>query len=466
MRILYVLHTFPPEGKGGTELYALGLLKALQPGHEVAVFYRSANRFRPEYEVTQGRYEGISYTSVNYNFRDFKEFRDTYENERIEEIFSSVLARFKPDVVHVHHLTGLGLGLLPVIREKSQAAVVLTVHDLWFSCAQGQMMRLDLKRCETIVPSACAACRIKDLGTPWTTRFWPSVLNRLGLALRADAGRRKLLDFFWSVHEKYSAFRAPAAARKIEERQMTVLRALEEVDLILLPSQALYRQVVEAGFPEKKMVLAPKGVDPVSLPDEKKRTSKAFRAAYLGTLIPSKGVHDLIEAFRALKAPDASLELHGPFVAYDGFSAYEAALRKMAGKDPRIQIKGAYGREDLPRILSGVDLLVVPSLWLENRPLVIEEALRAKIPVAASRLPGMTELIREGENGLLFNPGDPADLRRVLELFQAHPDSVLTAPGIGRRGLKTTAEDAAFHDSLYERLFSSKKHTSLRLHNP
>ncbi len=466
MKILVVLHTFPPEGKGGTELYALGLLKALQKDHEVSVFYRAANRFRPEYEITQGRFEGIPYTSVNYNYRDFREFPDTYENSRMAGLFANVLKSFKPDVVHVHHLTGLGLDLLAAVREKSSAALVLTLHDLWFACAQGQMMRLDLKRCESAVPSVCAACRIKDLGTPWSTRLWPAVLNRLSLPLSRAPGRAGMLEFFWRLHERYAAWRAPAAGQKMVERQMAVLRGLEEVDLILVPSQALYRQAVDAGFPEKKMLLAPKGVDFLDVPLKTRREGEGLRAGFLGTLIPSKGIHDLLEAFQGLNCPGAVLELYGPFFPYDGFPRYEAWVRKQARKDPRIHLKGPYRREELPRILAGLDLLVVPSLWLENRPLVIEEALRARIPVAVSRLPGMEELIREGENGLLFNPGDPSDLRRVLEAFQSPSSQPLTAPGTGRRSVKTTADDAAFHFSLYERLFSSKKQAPLRLHNP
>jgi glycosyltransferase involved in cell wall biosynthesis len=68
--------------------------------------------------------------------------------------------------------------------------------------------------------------------------------------------------------------------------------------------------------------------------------------------------------------------------------------------------------------------LVMPSLWFENFPRTLVEAFSCGLPVIASRLGAMAALIRDGETGLLFNPGDASDLAAKLAWAQAHPDAM------------------------------------------
>lgn len=450
MRILFVLHSFPPEGKGGTEIYASQLLLELAREHEVLVFYRRKEPSLPEYEVTSGEWRGLRTISVNYNFKDYRDYRSTYQNPQIEAFFREVVREFRPDVTHFHHLTALSMGLPAAAREAGAKAVLLTVHDLWLPCAQGQMMRLDLKRCETAEPLTCAACQIKQLDAPRMSRFWPRILERFFIHTAFHKKARKFLDGMWRLHEGLLRRCGARAVRQMVERQNAVEAMLECVDQCLLPSQAIYRQALQNGFPEKKMILAPKGVS--ALPEIRKRSRDGvIRIGFLGTLIPSKGPQILIEAFKKIKHPAVELELYGPFFGYDGFSGFEAWIRREVKKDARIRLAGPYESFELPKILSRLDLLAVPSLWIENRPLVIEEALQAALPVAASDLESIREQVRHGENGLLFEAGNPEDLARVIGLFLQSPGAV-RSPGLGGRGIKTLAQDAAFHASLYTRL--------------
>jgi glycosyltransferase involved in cell wall biosynthesis len=101
------------------------------------------------------------------------------------------------------------------------------------------------------------------------------------------------------------------------------------------------------------------------------------------------------------------------------FPGYAERIRQLCAGDRRIELAGVYGRQEVSRVLRGLDVVVVPSLWYENSPNVILEAFAHHIPVIASDLGGMAELVNEGENGLLFKPGDPdslaGQLRRLLE---------------------------------------------------
>jgi glycosyltransferase involved in cell wall biosynthesis len=91
---------------------------------------------------------------------------------------------------------------------------------------------------------------------------------------------------------------------------------------------------------------------------------------------------------------------------------------------------------------------VVPSVWLENSPFVIKEAFAAGLPVVASNLGGMAEMVSDGHNGLLFEPGDAADLRRALHRLLNEP-GLLERLREGIPRVRTIDEDAAWTSAFY-----------------
>lgn len=450
MKILFALHSFPPKGKGGTEIYASKLLEQMARGHEVMAFYRESDPFRPDYEVSSGKWRGIPYYAVNYHYRDYRDFSSTYENGRMEAVFREALRAFQPDIVHFHHLTALSTGLPEAARQEGVRGVVLTVHDLWLACAQGQRVRRDLKRCETSEPAVCAACQVMQLDVPGFLKVWPRWVEKFLVQRAFSRTGRLMLDLGWRIHERLVRLFGSRARAQMLRRVQAVDRMLENVDVCLMPSSAIYRQAELSGFPAEKLVLAPKG-SLSALSVRRRQPEGVVRIGFLGTLIPSKGPQILMEAFGRFRDPQLRLEFLGPFVPYDGFPDFEPWMKARAARDPRITFSGSYRAEDLPSIFDRLDLVVIPSLWIENRPLVIEEALEAGVPVAASALDSMREQIRDGDNGLLFIPGDPEDLARALQTFLSDPSSVPN-PGRAGRKVKSLAEDAEFHLSLYERL--------------
>jgi glycosyltransferase involved in cell wall biosynthesis len=92
---------------------------------------------------------------------------------------------------------------------------------------------------------------------------------------------------------------------------------------------------------------------------------------------------------------------------------YFRALREMAPKEES-HFAGPFPGGRAGEVLDKLDLVVVPSIWFENAPVVISEAFRAGVPVIASRMGGMQEMVTDGKDGRLFEPGDADDLARVL----------------------------------------------------
>ncbi len=131
-----------------------------------------------------------------------------------------------------------------------------------------------------------------------------------------------------------------------------------------------------------------------------------LRFGFIGRLDPSKGIESLITAFLAADLPDAEL-----WIAGSGKQDYEQRLQGLI-TDPRIRL---LGRQRPVDFYAQVDVVVVPSLWNDNLPGVVFEALAFGKPVIGSRRGGIPEMIRHGENGLLFEPDAPGELQAALE---------------------------------------------------
>ena len=201
--------------------------------------------------------------------------------------------------------------------------------------------------------------------------------------------------------------REAASLAAIRERIAHVREMCERVDRFVSPSAFLRDRFVEWGLPASRIVVADNGfaAPHTPVPREPRGGDGRLRVVYLGTWIPSKGVHLLVEAFGGIAPDRAVLDVHGYAVPYDGFDDYEGHLRRLAAGAPHVHFRGRYGPADVPRLLARADVMVVPSIWYENSPLTLHEAFLAGVPVIAAAHGGMQEFVRDGANGLTFRPG-------------------------------------------------------------
>lgn len=131
-----------------------------------------------------------------------------------------------------------------------------------------------------------------------------------------------------------------------------------------------------------------------------------LRFGFIGQLIPSKGIEQLIDAFLTIELPEAEL-----LIAGTGKLDYVKSLYNKS-KDTRLRFLGRVSPCDF---YPGVDVVIVPTLLNESFGMVVAEALAFGKPVIASRRGGITEIIRDGENGLLFEPGKSGELVKAME---------------------------------------------------
>ena len=444
MRIALPVHAFPPRSVAGVEVYTLRLARALRArGHEVLVVAAAHDLGATPYSVRRRRTGEIDVAEI-VSVHAAGTLRATYDDDEIVRAAEPVLREFRPDCVHFQHLLNLSAGLAPAAKALG-AAVFLTLHDYWLSCPRdGLRMRADLSVCETVDHATCSTCLRES---PYLVPAAQRRLSRAARALGAGAQLHRLHDLAPRATEALLGLlrrASPPSAGLVEELDRRALRlreCLEAVDVFLAPTAFAGARAVEFGVPAGRVRrCAYGGVEPPLLP---RRPGARRRFGYVGTIAPHKGVHLLVEAFRGVEGQDLRLEIHGSLAVQPG---YAAALQRAARGDERIRFHGPFAEGGQAERHRALDVLVVPSVWWENSPLTLLEALAHGVPVVAAATGGVPELFTEGEGGLLFPAGDVAALRARLEDVAR---GRRLAEGLAPLPLRTVGEGADELVSLY-----------------
>jgi glycosyltransferase involved in cell wall biosynthesis len=189
---------------------------------------------------------------------------------------------------------------------------------------------------------------------------------------------------------------------------------------IICPSAALKREIV-AVWPDLETHLTVLAHGLATSWGAKVNRTKAekMRFAYVGNLMPHKGIDTLLEAYRILDRPQAMLALYGGFLDVQYAQKIESKAKAYG-----VMLRGKYRQADLPGIYGEIDVAIVPSLCKENAPLSARESFIGGAPVIASNVGGLPEAVSDGENGLLFKAGDAADLAQKMRVFLDYPMTI------------------------------------------
>lgn len=203
-----------------------------------------------------------------------------------------------------------------------------------------------------------------------------------------------------------------------DRRYMDIKRYLTRaVDVVTAPSKFVLDMHLKHGFfKNAKHVVLPLGIEL----NEAKKAEKNYEIIdilYVGRLVSSKGVQILISAFKQLKHNNIRLHICGK-------GADEYRFRKIAGNDQRIIFHGFVPDKELIQLYRKANVVVVPSIWYDNSPVVIYESFKYGTPVIGSRIGGIPELIEDGYNGLLFEAGDVDELKEILENLIKNPSEL------------------------------------------
>jgi glycosyltransferase involved in cell wall biosynthesis len=432
MRVLFIVHGFPPRAMGGTEIYAHDLARTLMRRHnaEVFVLTREVDQARPEYATRRETTGGLDTLWINNSFRLATSLEESYRNRAIRKIGASFVDEIRPDVAHVHHLTCLSTDLVVELASRG-VPIVFTLHDFWMICHRGQLLDLDYKICRGPYPAGCERC--VGSGASADARVIRTLRNRLpeGLSRRLERmirGRQML----------------KASAKRLRHMRQTC----GMVDQFLSPSRTMHEHFLAFGIEEGRIARHEYGIDVARFRQLRRTDGDRLRIGFLGSLMISKGAHVLLEACSALLPERASLYVFGEPVGYHGDDSYRRQIEPLLA-GPGIHRMGPIAHERVPEALASIDVIVAPSIWLENSPLVIREAFAAGIPVVTSNIGGMAELVTHGVNGLLFTVGSVEALRAQLLRLVNEP-ALLPALRSGIRPIRTVEDDADTTYRIYE----------------
>ncbi len=390
MKILKIIHGFPPLYNAGSEVYSHSVVEELSKRHEVLVFTREENVFEPDFKFRTEQREKYNVVYVN-----MARAKDGYNHELINRRFAELVDEFMPEVAHVGHLSHLSTGIVDVLYEK-KIPIVYTLHDYWLMCPRGQFLQRNFDG-ENLYQVCDGQDNYKCATTCYRMYF-------SGYERKFDSG-------LWRMHgltPPYDTYdEAQHWTHWIETRQMVMHDIAKKVSMFIAPSKYLMnRYIKDFGVPKKKIVYLDYGFPTHYLKPVVPKNTGVFTFGYIGRIIPAKGIDLLIKAFKRIKQP-AKLKIWG---IDDGQTL--KALKKLAeGSTNQMEFCGQYVNKNLAEtVFSKVDVIVVPSAWVENSPLVIHEAQACKIPVITADTGGMAEYVRHGVNGLLFKFRDTESL--------------------------------------------------------
>lgn len=446
-----MVHGFPPESIAGTEVYTYNLSKALSRNHEVFVFYRTADILRKEYEISRCEAEGLNLFSINNNFRDYASFEATYKDEQIAKSFGQFLDEIKPDIVHVQHLLYLSARMIEEAKERS-IPVIFTLNDYWLICPQGQLFRDNKLVCDGHGEALkCSDCVLYQLGIQKNISSIYTVVKKI-----APEWLFQVVKNLYLVYAKYAYLNNEKTRNFIKERMDFMRGICCKVDLFIAPSKFLRKIFIAFGIPEEKIKWVPYGFDLRRAARLPKTPSPVLRFGFIGNLMPAKGAHVLIKSFCSLQTNEAELKIFGKAFSYkSALGNYVGNLKKMA-RGKKIEFMGEFDNARIGKILANIDVLVVPSLWYENAPLVIQEAVLAGTPVIASRIGGIPELVKDGEMNFLFEPGNARDLMEKLRYAIEHRD-IFNKLGFFSPEVKSITENAGEMTDIYHCVLKQNK---------
>jgi glycosyltransferase involved in cell wall biosynthesis len=386
LRVLYVAHNHPTLHPGGAEAYALELYEAMREtaGVEPILLARIGSN------VARRRlaHPGTPFSSVGGDSNQYFVFTETDHfdffmlSSRDKSLYSRHLTDFllaqRPDVVHIQHTHFIGLDLLSQIRRVlPDVPILYTLHEFLPICHRdGQMLRtFNSELCLNSSPRRCNEC-------------FPDISPQ---------------SFFL--------------------RERFVKGHFDQVDRFIAPSAQLMERYLDWGVEPERIEVEEYGrITPARRASDPPVIDPPANIAFFGQLSLFKGAKVMLDAMSML--PDdskAHLRLHGANLELQTpeFQAEFAAMHDELGS--RVTFRGPYAHSELPKLMADVHWVVVPSIWWENSPLVIQEAFFHRRPVICSDVGGMAEKVADGVDGIHFRSGDAFSLARAFERASTSP---------------------------------------------
>lgn len=382
MRLLTTMFGWADAG-GGTIFPRQIARELVRRGHQVTVFYAALEPLpgAGPYTLRRHQDEGVQLVALHNRPVPFVDdgapAREVHDPQVARQV-RALLDEVRPDLVHFHNFLGLSAAIAGEVAARGVPSL-FTPYNFWAVCPTLYLTLPDLAVCGGVSADGanCLACTRSDqAGAAYVAR--------------RDALRRALTTEVGHCLPTSQSARSVFVQNGYPEGWLTVLRSGSP------RAESLWRDVGERRVP---------GI------------AGPLRIGFLGSVLPIKGVHLLVAAAQGLRG---AFEVH---VHGQAPPDYEKALRAI-DRRAVVQWHGAYREEQLPAIVRGLDLGVVPSICLDHSPQVVDELQAARVPVVGAQIGGIPEYAQQGA-GELFAAGDPAALAVALQRCIQDPARVV-----------------------------------------
>lgn len=376
MKILFAVHQFFPKHYTGTERLVLNLSKQMQRmAHSVNVltygttetegFRRDGDFLIKEYE-----FQGVEVISIRHKTIP-QEVSFTIFDPLMAEMIEKIISNENFDIIHVFH--PMRVGSVMKVAKNRNIPIILSLTDFWLMCPKGIAVKQNGELC--YFSENGTRCVRECYGNLWKDR---------------------LIKRFNEANEIFKA-----------------------VDCVVTATNFL-KQILEINNLTANIKIVRFGTDYSNIRRNLKEYSEKseITLGFLSTLTPHKGAHILLEAFNRAKMDNIRLKVYG---YHFGDIDYYRTLTKTVKNEERVEFCGEYTYEEMPEIFNEIDMLVAPSIWWENSPLILLGALAYNVPAIVSNLGGMTEVLEDGVNGFTFEAGNAESLADVLRKIGDNP---------------------------------------------
>jgi glycosyltransferase involved in cell wall biosynthesis len=250
MKILQIVHGFPPSNIAGTEIYTYNLSQELSKRHKIFIFYRINNLEMDEYTINQINFDNFTVFGVNNTFRLYASFPMTYRNNIIGKKISLVLEKVKPDIVHIQHLLYLGGEIIKEIKKRN-IPIIFTLHDYWLLCPQGQLLDSNFKPCDNKNYSKCVGCISYQLSIRKNIFKYYYFLDRFI--------PKSIIQLIKNIYLNYAPITFLSSDKLIDmlkKRDEYMKEICSMVDLFIAPSNFLKRKFEQFGIPDDKIIFS------------------------------------------------------------------------------------------------------------------------------------------------------------------------------------------------------------------
>ena len=364
MNILYLIHQFYPNHHSGTERVIFETASYMQKlGCQVTILtYSYEDDVTYPHQMNELLYkefmfEGLKVIAVKSN--DL-EYNAGYLIGSESAVYEFLIKKINPDIIHVGHLINMNGFLQAGIRQD--IPYLLSLTDFWLICHQAQMLHKNGECCAG--PEGGKQCKLTCSG----------------------------------LEKEYYEKRFEQASEILQNSSANIV------------SSKFLRNMMEHSIENFKSIYIPYGLNFAYLSIKNKLYDKNSKLNILfsGTLSEHKGIKIAIKAFKRLKNKNIYLNIYG-----DGpLKEYVISVSK---SESNINYLGTYSKKDTKILIEENDLILVPSIWYENNPIILQEMIAANLPPIVSNIGSLTEMVDDLKTGFVFTAGSSSDLRKVIE---------------------------------------------------